>query len=126
MRMQVFRSGPHGRVTLGASFKEYRESVWRAARAFPPLFPREKMRLTALAALLCAWAPIVAVLAWQELWWALALPPLWTILVCRPWYRGWGSALWAPVALYIYLLIAAPAVLGAMFGANCSWKGRQV
>jgi len=126
LKMNYFRSGQLGSARMGLTFAEYRASVRRNARRFMSIRPRQATRLALASTTFCLWAPLLGALAWQELWWetlAFALLPALTLGV---WYRRWTSALWAPVAIYVYQLIGTLGVVRAMLGIRTTWKGRRV
>jgi chlorobactene glucosyltransferase len=80
-----------------------------------------------MASILAAsWLPVLFILALQEWWWALtgfaALP----VFLLAAWYGGVLEALAAPLAIYLFQLIALNGMLLTLTGRKTRWKGRPV
>jgi glycosyltransferase involved in cell wall biosynthesis len=75
--------------------------------------------------LLTAYLPVIAVLAWLQYFVLAALFAILPPLLLRPWYDSFLRALWTPLAIYIFDVVALMAMVGSALGRGTLWKGRR-
>jgi glycosyltransferase involved in cell wall biosynthesis len=126
MPLHVLRAEGFARVRMYDSFggiwRGFQKNSFRFLRANP----RTGLQVVLAAVVMTSWLPV---LAW--LWWAgfqiPALVFLWVpALAWWPWYGSLRRSWTAPLAIYLFQLIALTAMFKSLFGLKTAWKGRPV
>jgi glycosyltransferase involved in cell wall biosynthesis len=126
MRSRVLRAERLGSVRMYDSFA----AIWRGFQKnsfrFLLVNPLSALQVVAASILLTSYIPVLAWLVLdRQLWLALAFAVV-PSLVLLPWYGSLVPALLAPLAIYIFQLIALSAMVSTLFGGKVLWKGRRV
>lgn len=121
MKLHVVRAERMARVRLRETLPSFFKSTLRLLRYYPGA------AWAPVAAMLClaSWVPVAAWLAWEGLWEVGALYCVIPLVVWAPWY-GWRQVWRAPLAMYLFPLLAALAAVRTVFGVATVWKGRPV
>jgi hypothetical protein len=126
LRLRVARAEHLGEVRMYDSLRSLWQGFQKNSFRFLQVNPKSGLVVVAASVALTSLAPAVWLLASEGLWWAAAgallLPPLFL----APWYGGFREALSAPVAIYLFQLIALDGMLTALTGRKARWKGREV
>ncbi|MBI2689924.1 MAG: glycosyltransferase [Acidobacteria bacterium] len=107
--------------SFGAILNESERKAFRLMKENP--FGGVQTALTSI--LLAAWLPLLALLLYARYTRQAILFALVPILILFPWYRS-ATVLLAPVAIYLYPIVALRAVMMGLAGARTMWKGREV
>lgn len=125
MKAEVLRGERLGSVRmydgLGAIWRGFQKNSFR----FLMVNGWTGVQVVLASMLLTAYAPVLAWLFLEDQWpvaVAFALIPAAALV---PWY-GSGWALGAPVAIYVFQLIALNGMATTLFGRKAIWKGRRV
>ena len=126
LRFQVMRAESMGHVRMYDSLA----SIWRGFQKnsfqFLGANPGVGVQVILASILLTSWAPVLAWLIQEgeiAAACAFALAPSIATLF---WYRNPLAALLAPIAIYIFQLIALHSMAAHFFGFGSVWKGRKV
>jgi 4,4'-diaponeurosporenoate glycosyltransferase len=126
LKLATARAPGLGHARMYKGYAGVRDGIRRQAFRFMLVNPMIGIVIIGSALLAALWLPALAWLIWRKQWIAAAIFGLVPTLVLRPWYRNWGTALLAPVALYGILPVLARSLLAALFGKPVQWKGRTV
>ena len=105
-------------------------SIWRGFQKnsfrFLLVNPLSGIQVILASVLLTSYLPLLLLLLFQDRYpAAIAFAALPTLLLF-PWYSPkWGS-LFAPLAIYLFQVIALAGMFSAAFGWKTTWKGRAV
>ncbi len=122
---RVLRAEKLGSVRMYDSFG----AIWRGFQKnsfrFLLVNPWSGVQVIAASILLTSYGPILAwLISENQLAYAAGFAVLPTLMLL-PWYRS-IAAVWAPVAIYVFQLIALNGMVTTMFGRKAIWKGRRV
>jgi glycosyltransferase involved in cell wall biosynthesis len=126
MKFRVLRAENLARVRMYDSFAALWRGFEKNSFRFLRANPRTGWQVVLAATVMTSWLPV---LLW--LWWTGHKAPaaifFWVpMLAWWPWYGTWRRAWTAPVAIYLFQLIALTAMFKSLFGWKTSWKGRRV
>lgn len=88
--------------------------------------PTTGAQVISASVVMTSWFPILVWLAIGGCWATAACLAFIPGVAWRPWYYSWRGALLAPVAIYIFQMIALHGMLKTLLGLSTDWKGRQV
>ncbi len=122
---RVLRAEQLGSVRMYDSFG----AIWRGFQKnsfrFLLVNPGSGVQVIAASILLTSYLPVLVwLISENQLAYAAGFALLPTLLL-MPWYRSIG-VLWAPVAIYVFQLIALNGMVTTLFGRKAIWKGRRV
>jgi hypothetical protein len=120
---RVLRTEALGHVRMYSSFEELWRGFEKNSFRFLLVNPWSGLQVVLASVMLTSWLPL-AILSGGEsaLAGILALVP---VLAFWGWYGG-ASALWVPVAVYVFQGIALTAMFRTLTGIGSIWKGRRV
>ena len=125
MASRVLRAEKLGSVRMYDSFG----AIWRGFQKnsfrFLVVNPWSGVQVIAASILLTSYLPVLAWLVSERQFACAAGFALLPSLALLPWYRS-IAALWAPIAIYVFQLIALNGMLTTLFGRKAIWKGRRV
>jgi hypothetical protein len=126
LRFEVMRAESMGHVRMYDSLA----AIWRGFQKnsfqFLGANPGVGVQVILASILLTSWAPALAWLIQEgetTAAWAFAFAPSVATLF---WYRNPLAALLAPIAIYVFQLIALHSMAAHFFGFSSVWKGRKV
>lgn len=126
LRLRVGRAEHLGSVrmydSLGAIWRGFQKNSFRFLKANPA----SGAQVIAASILLTSWLPLAVLLAADGHWLAAVALSLLPVMLLAPWYGGLRPALAAPVAIYLFQLIALDGMFTVLLGRKASWKGRKV
>lgn len=126
MKIRVVRSESLANARMYDSFA----AIWRGFEKnsfkFLKFNLRTRLLVVAAAILMTSWLPMLVWLISQDQFIAASLFFFVPAAAWRAWYGSTFHALLAPLAIYLFQLIALSAMLKDMFGLTTDWKGRQV
>jgi glycosyltransferase involved in cell wall biosynthesis len=125
IRQRVMRAEKLGSVRMYEGF----QAIWRG-------FEKNSVRfllvnkwcgaqVVAASILLTSYLPVLGLLLWKGNWILAAICAMVPIAFLYPWYGG-ASAMTAPLAIYLFQLIALSGMVSAMHGKSAVWKGRRI
>jgi glycosyltransferase involved in cell wall biosynthesis len=126
LKLATARAPGLGHARMYKGYAGIRDGIRRQAFRFMLVNPMIGIVIIGSASLAVLWLPALAWLIWRKQWVAAAIFGLVPTLLLRPWYRNWGTALLAPVAIYAILPTLARGLVCALFGKPVQWKGRTV
>jgi hypothetical protein len=88
--------------------------------------PRNGLEVILASVALTSVVPAVVIFAAAGIWWAAFAALVLPVLLLAPWYGGLREALSAPLAIYLFQLIALDSMITALTGRKANWKGRPV
>ena len=122
----VMRGEKLGRVRMYEGLRDISRGFRKNSFRFLLANPWTGMQVVAASVLLASYLPVLALLAFEARWFALAafavLPPA----LLAPWYGGLPRALLAPLAIYPFQWIALRGMIATTLGRPVVWKGRTV
>ncbi len=125
-RVRVLRAESMAFVRMYTSFAEIWRGFSKNSFRFLEANPRTGRRVVAASIFAASWLPVIVALWRDEAWIALfAFAALPTFLLAS-WYRGVLPAMLAPIAIYLFQLIALNGMFVALAGRKVLWKGRPV
>ena len=107
---------------LGAIWRGFQKNSFR----FLLVNPGSGVQVILASILLTSYLPLLAWLSVEGHWILAVLFALLPALALRPWYGGFVSAFFSPVAIYLFQLIALNAMVTTLAGGKTLWKGRRV
>ncbi len=126
MKIRVLRaeSMAHARMyeSLGAIWRGFEKNSFK----FLKFNRRTALLVVVSSALMTSWLPMLVYLLHKGETTAAALFFFVPALAWLPWYGFSLSALLAPIAIYLFQLIAISAMVKDYFGIGTDWKGRHV
>jgi glycosyltransferase involved in cell wall biosynthesis len=126
LKLATARATGLGHARMYQGYAGVRDGIRRQAFRFMLVNPMIGIVIICSAVLAALWLPTLAWLIWRKQWIPAGIFALVPTLLLRPWYRNWGTALLAPVAVYAILPALARGLLAALFGKPVQWKGRTV
>jgi cellulose synthase/poly-beta-1,6-N-acetylglucosamine synthase-like glycosyltransferase len=125
VRSRVTRAEHMGSVRMYDSFAAILRGFEKNSFRFLQENPFTGVQVVLASILLTSWLPILALLALTGYDRQAALFAVLPALILFPWYRS-ASALLAPVAIYLFQLVALNAMFKTVTGRKSVWKGREV
>ncbi len=126
MAVRVVRAERLGAVrmydSLGAIWRGFTKNSFR----FLQTNPWTGAQVIAASVLLTSYLPVLLLLAVDHHWIPAALFALLPSALLAGWYRDAGPALAAPIAIYVFQLIALDGMFRVLLGRKAIWKGRRV
>ena len=126
LQTRVLRSEKLGHVRMYDSFP----SIWRGFQKnsfrFLLVNPLSGLQVITASILLTSYLPVLAWLVSDRHAVAAGIFALVPSLGLAPWYLRKWDALFAPLAIYLFQLIALNGMLTTLFRAKTNWKGRRV
>ena len=126
LQTRVLRSEKLGHVRMYDSFW----SIWRGFQKnsfrFLLVNPISGLQVIAASILLTSYLPVLAWLVVDKQWVAAGVFAVLPPIGLAPWYGKWSHAILAPVAIYLFQLIALNGMLTTLLGRKTDWKGRRV
>ena len=125
-RLRVIRGERFGRTRTYHGFHGIWNGIQKSSFRYLMIRPWMGFQVVMTSLLLLSWLPVLALLLQDERWVTAAvfaaLPPV----LLRKWYGGWREALLAPVAIYVFQVIALAGLYHTTFSPETVWKGREV
>ena len=125
-RQGIFRAPRTGSVrmydSLAAIWNGFLKNSFRFVRAQP----RTGLQVIGASVLLTSYLPLAGWLASSGLWIWLAVVMFAPPMLLWSWYEDKSPRALAPIAIYLFQLIALHAMALAIFRARTAWKGRYV
>ena len=126
LRTRVLRAEHLGHVRMYDGFP----AIWRGFQKnsfrFLLVNPWSGTQVMLTSILLTSYLPLLAWLTLDRAWAMAAGFALVPPIALLPWYGRFRTALLAPVAIYLFQLIALNAMVSTLFGVKANWKGRRV
>ena len=126
MRSGVVRAERLGSVRMYDSFG----AIWRGFQKnsfrFLLVNPWSALQVVTASILLTSYLPVLAWLLLDGQTWAAMAFAIVPTIVLLPWYGSLVPAILAPLAIYVFQLIALNAMLSTLFGRKAIWKDRRV
>jgi len=88
--------------------------------------PISGLQVIAASILLTSYLPVLAWLVVDKRWVAAGVFAVLPPIGLAPWYGEWSHALLAPLAIYLFQLIALNGMLTTLLRRRTDWKGRRV
>ncbi len=125
MRVRVLRCERLGNVRMYDSFTAIRRGFEKNSFRFLRANPRTGLQVILASILLTSWLPVVVIAARRAPLLAIVvlLAPTFFLI---PWYGSLRRALAAPIAIYVFQLIALSGMIRTLTGTRTLWKGRYV
>lgn len=123
---RVIRAETLGSVRMYESFQQIRKGFEKNSFRFLLVNPVSGLLVIAASIAYTSYLPLMLVLAFLHQWVAFACFSLVPGLAMFPWYRSIGALWMAPVAIYLFQVIALVGMVKTLFGAKTDWKGRPV
>jgi hypothetical protein len=126
MKFRVLRAESMASARMYNSFA----GIWRGFEKnsfrFLRANPRTGWQVILAATVMTSWLPVLLWLCWTGHIVPVAILFWIPALAWWPWYGSWRRAWTAPVAIYLFQLIALAAMFKSLFGLKTAWKGRPV
>jgi len=126
MKIRVVRAETlaHARMydSLSAIWRGFEKNSFK----FLKLNLRTGLFVAAAATLMTTWLPVLVWLGYRGQAVAAAILFFVPAIAWRPWYGSLRVSLLAPMAIYLFQLIAVTAMVKDLFGLTTQWKGRPV
>ena len=126
LQTRVLRSEKLGHVRMYDSFS----SIWRGFQKnsfrFLLVNPISGLQVIAASILLTSYLPVLAWLLVDRQWVAAGIFAVLPPISLASWYEKWSHAMLAPVAIYLFQLIALNGMLTTLLRRKTDWKGRRV
>lgn len=126
LRLAVARGDHLGHVRLYQGFRGIWRGVERQAFRFMLVSPWIGISILTAAFAMALWLPLLAWLLVDRSWVAAGVVAMLPSVLLAGWYRSFGEALCAPLAIYGMLPVLARGLLSAVRGKQIVWKGRAV
>ncbi len=126
LRLRVVRGEHLGEVRMYDSLRSLWQGFRKNSFRFLQANPKSGVEVVAASIALTSLGPAVLLLAGAGLWWAAVALLLLPAALLAPWYGGFREALTAPLAIYLFQLIALDGMLTVLTGRKARWKGREV
>ncbi|MBK9170772.1 MAG: glycosyltransferase [Bryobacterales bacterium] len=125
LKTRVVRAGHLANVRMYDSFGAILRGFEKNSFRFLLANPLGGMQVVLASALLTSYLPVLALLGFFEQWQAMAVFAAAPLVLLAPWYGGVGVLL-APLAIYLFQLIALKGMFTVALGRRVEWKGRAV
>jgi len=126
MRSRVLRAERLGSVRMYNSFG----AIWRGFQKnsfrFLLVNPVSALQVVTASILLTSYLPVLVWLLVERQWIAALVFAFVPALALFPWYGSVPTGLLAPLAIYVFQLIALNGMVTTLFGRKALWKGRRV
>jgi chlorobactene glucosyltransferase len=126
LQTRVLRSEKLGHVRMYSSFN----AIWRGFQKnsfrFLLVNPVSGLQVIAASILLTSYLPLLVWLLIDAHWLAAGIFALVPPIFLSPWYGSQRRAFLAPVAIYLFQLIAFNGMLTTLLRRKTDWKGRHV
>jgi glycosyltransferase involved in cell wall biosynthesis len=126
LRFEVLRAESLGHVRMYDSLS----AIWRGFQKnsfqFLDANPGVGLQVIAASILATSWAPVLGWLVLEEQKIAALAFTVVPMLASLFWYRSALPAIFAPIAIYLFQVIAIHSMMAHYFGFSSVWKGRKV
>jgi hypothetical protein len=126
MKLALVRTERLGHALLHSGWNGLWSGIERNALRFTAIGSMPGVLVFVVSTLAALWLPLALFLLAVNQPEAAAAVPVLLILLLRPWYPGWGSALTAPIAIFLLYPILLNAAAIASTGSSGEWKGREI
>lgn len=125
-RVRVLRAEKMAFVRMYTGIIEIWRGFSKNSFRFLVANPGTGVQVITASILAASWLPVLFMLALQEWWWGVTAFAVLPVFLLAGWYGGLLEALVAPLAIYLFQLIALNGMLLALTGRKTLWKGRPV
>ncbi|MFN0101826.1 MAG: glycosyltransferase [Bryobacteraceae bacterium] len=125
IRARVTRAEHMGTVRMYDSFHAILRGFEKNSFRFLRANPFTGVQIVLASVLLTSWLPILVLLILNGYGRQAILFGLLPTIILFPWYRS-ASALLAPVAIYLFQIVALNSMWKTLTGGKSVWKGREV
>lgn len=126
IKAHVVRAESLASVRMYESFPAMRRGFEKNTFRFLQANPATGALVVAASIAMTSWLPVALWLVAEENFAGALLLAAAPVVGWKPWYRSWRQALWAPLAIYLFQLIALSGMAKTLLGLTTDWKGRRV